>query len=68
MTTDTLRSVRLLPNTAAVTKPAGRRAGGFASLFSFFLTGAVPIDGGWAPPSATTHADDSSASREPVDR
>ena len=59
MTTHALRSVRSLPKTAAVTKSVSRRAGGFASLFSFFLTGAVPIDGGWAPPSATAHADES---------
>ncbi len=68
MTTDTLRSVRSLPKVAAVTKPEGRRAGGFASLFSFFLAGAVPIDGGWAPPSASAHADESSASCDEVDR
>ena len=68
MTTDTLRSLRLLPNAAAATKPEARRAGGFASLFAFFLTGAVPIDGGWVPPSATAHADDSPASRPQVDR
>lgn len=50
MTTDTLRSVRSLPKAVAVTKPEARRAGSFGSLASPFLAGAVPIDGGWAPP------------------
>lgn len=68
MTTHALRSARSLPKAAATTKPEARRAGGFASLFSFFLAGAVPIDGGWAPPSATAHADDSSVGCDEVDR
>jgi hypothetical protein len=57
MTTEALRPDRPLLEAPAAATPAARRSRRLSRFLSLFLAGAVPVDGGWAPPHLSPAAD-----------